>query len=138
MAEIASAVLAFASASYGVATAIDTLIGDFNQAPRVIDNLRSHCITTRAVLKDLRHVVDDGLVGAADERRATLETYRKYHREFDAQLKSFLGELEKFRGSRDSRLRVVWRKQYFEDMRRDILERKGILHLLIASMQLCV
>jgi len=147
MADIASAILAFASACYGAARALDRLISDYDHAPDVVLALRSHCTATRMVLKQLTQALNEGALRGVNGNYEALSEYHRYNREFETQLKHFLSELDKFSGCTNSqftrrpswgRIRVIWRKQYLEDMRRDILERKSTIQLLIISLQLSV
>jgi hypothetical protein len=148
MADIASIALTFTVACYGAAKAVESLMADYNQAQIYISSLKDSCKTTRKVLRQLKGALDQGPLPELDDgQRTLLASYDRSQSEFDTQLKGYLKELDKFSVSMDSkiakfvswgRLRVVWRKQYLDDMMRDFLERRSAIQFLLISLQLLV
>jgi hypothetical protein len=147
MADFASMALTFAGACYAAAKAVESLMADYNQAHIYISSLKDSCKTSRRVLRQLKGALDRGPLSKLDDKQCILASYNRSQSEFDTQLKGYLKELDKFSVSKDSkiakfvswgRLRVVWRKQYLDDMSRDVLERRSAIQFLLISLQLLV
>jgi len=149
MAEIASAAIAFAAATHGAVSVIQTLITDYNNAIRVLSNLNSHCTTIMNVLRTVRETLETGPLTRTAVGRGMIETFNNYYDDFETRLQEVLTEVRSYGvleesqpgGRRPSstslvRIRIMWRSPVLETMKRDIDDKRSNMVVLMISIQL--
>lgn len=146
--EIAGCALAFAGACYRGAEVIASIITNYREAPKFISSLQKNCKEMQRTLGELNNVLGRGpMARPSDEQRALLRLYQRDQAEFATRLQEYQTELRKYIRSENSRianfvpwdrLRVVWRRQYLNDMRSAFLESRSSIQFLLIALQVSV
>jgi hypothetical protein len=143
--EIASGVIAVIEGCFTVATSIESIITNYNNAHRYVLDLRNVCRRTKEQLDQLRSSLERGPLrdrGYEDGRRnSILVRYYDAHDDFSAQLVSILRELDKFgfrEGSRNvtSRMQMIWKRPRIEELKLSIRYKSIDMQLLLTTIQM--
>jgi hypothetical protein len=149
--DVLAAIVAAIEGGLLIASAIDPIITNYNDAPRLVASLTKRCRRTQGELKKLRSALEDISSDLdkdcleeshLEKPISALKTFYDAHSDFDKLLSRILGDLGAFRfddGRRSdlaSRVSMIWRRPRIEDMKREINDICTEMLLLIATVQM--